>query len=156
MRHECVYARATLELVVPTDIENLELMPSGPIPPNPSELLNSTVFAELGPQLLERRFDLILFDSPPVLSVSDPVIVASVADTGILVVRAGRTPTPSVRTAAARLAQTDGCSFGVVLNDFDTDYHGYRYHPYYHEYRQEGEQDPDAQREESVKHASGA
>ena len=46
--------------------------------------------------------------------------------------------------------------FGVVLNDFDTDYHGYRYHPYYHEYRQEGEQDPEAQREESVKHASGA
>ena len=123
-----------LQLVVPTGIENLELMPSGPIPPNPSELLNSPIFAGLGPQLLERRFDHILFDTPPVLSVSDPVIVASVADTGILIVRAGRTPTPSVRTAAARLAQTGGCTFGVVLNDFDAESQGAAHdrYPYYY------------------------
>jgi capsular exopolysaccharide synthesis family protein len=132
-----------LKLVVPTGIENLELMPSGPIPPNPSELLNSTVFAGLGPQLLERRFDHILFDSPPVLSVSDPVIVASVADTGILVVRAGRTPTPSVRTAAARLAQTGGGTFGVVLNDFDAESQGAphdRYQYYYGRYEPGGDE----------------
>ncbi len=120
-------------LIVPTGIERLDLMPSGPIPPNPSELLNSSVFSNLGPRLIESGYDHLLFDSPPVLSVADPIIVASVADTGILVVRAARTPRQSVRLAVARLAQAGGGPFGVVLNDFDASGQtsGYeRYHPY--------------------------
>jgi capsular exopolysaccharide synthesis family protein len=126
-----------LHLVSPTGIEHLDLMPSGPIPPNPSELLNSPVFARLGHELLERGYDHVLFDSPPVLSVSDPAIVASIADTGILVVRAGRTPRQSARLAAARLEQTGGGPFGVVLNDFDAEAHGSsdrRYQSYYGRY----------------------
>ena len=79
----------------------------------------------------------MLFDSPPVLSVSDPAIVASVADTGILVVRAGRTPRQSARLAAERLEQTGGGPFGVVLNDFDVESQGSayeRYQTYYGRY----------------------
>jgi capsular exopolysaccharide synthesis family protein len=123
-----------LRLIKPTGIEHLDLMPSGPIPPNPSELLNSPVFARLGSELLERGYDHVLFDSPPVLSVSDPAIVASVADTGILVVRAGRTPRQSVRLAATRLEQTGGGPFGVVLNDFDDESHGSTYRRYQNYY----------------------
>ncbi len=107
------------ELVVPTGIDNLDVMTSGPIPPNPSELLNSPTFARLGTELLEHGYDHILFDSPPVLSVSDPVIVASSVDSGILVVRAGRTPRQSVRLAIAGLGRTGRCTFGLVLNEFD-------------------------------------
>jgi len=126
-----------LRLVQSTGIEKLDLLPSGPIPPNPSELLNAPVFARLGAELIERGYDHVLFDSPPVLSVSDPAIVASVADTGILVVRAGRTPRQSVRLAAARLEQTGGGPFGVVLNDFDVEGQGAtygRYQQYYDRY----------------------
>jgi capsular exopolysaccharide synthesis family protein len=133
-----------LHLVVPTGIEHLDLMPSGPIPPNPSELLNAPVFARLGPGLLERGYDHVLFDSPPVLSVSDPAIVASVADTGILVVRAGRTPRQSVRLAAARLEQTGGGPFGVVLNDFDAEAHGSTYRRYQNYYGRYEASDDDA------------
>jgi capsular exopolysaccharide synthesis family protein len=125
------------KLVVSTGIDQLDVIPSGPIPPNPSELLNSAVFARLGPELLDRGYDHVLFDSPPVLSVSDPAIVASVADTGILVVRAGRTPRQSARLAAERLEQTGGGPFGVVLNDFDVESQGAgyeRYQTYYGRY----------------------
>jgi capsular exopolysaccharide synthesis family protein len=145
-----------LGLIVPTGIENLELMPSGPIPPNPSELLNSAVFAKLGPELLERGYDHIIFDSPPVLSVSDPVIVASLADTGILVVRAGRTPRQSARVAAERLAQTAAGPFGVVLNDFDAESRGSSYERYQHYYgRYEAADTDDDSGVDTVKRAGG-
>jgi Mrp family chromosome partitioning ATPase len=68
-----------------------------------------------------------------VLSVSDPVIISSVVETGILVIRAGRTPRQSVRMAAAKLQHAGAASFGVVLNDLDAASHGaayYRYHYY--------------------------
>ncbi len=119
------------ELVVPTGIENLDVMPSGPIPPNPSELLNSPIFARLGTDLLERGYDHVLFDSPPVLSVSDPIIVATTADSGILVVRAGRTPRHSARLAVARLDRPGGSPFGLVLNEFDAGAHSEQYQDYY-------------------------
>jgi capsular exopolysaccharide synthesis family protein len=124
-------------LVRATRVPGLEALTSGPIPPNPSELLNSPIFARLGHELLERGYDHVVFDTPPVLSVSDPVIVSSVADTGILVVRAGSTPKQSVRAAADRLLVAASCPFGAVLNGFDAETHGYRYEAYYHEYAPE-------------------
>ena len=122
----------TTRLIVPTPVEHLDLLPSGPIPPNPSELLNSARFAELGGRLIEQGYDHVLFDSPPSLSVSDARIIAAHVDTGILVVRAGRTPRQSVKVAAARFAGDAGARFGVVLNDLDRlaqrgGYEAYRY-----------------------------
>lgn len=122
----------TARLIVPTPVEHLDLLPSGPIPPNPSELLNSARFAELGGRLIEQGYDHVLFDSPPSLSVSDARIIAAHVDTGILVVRAGRTPRQSVKVAAARFAGDAGARFGVVLNDLDRlaqrgGYEAYRY-----------------------------
>ncbi len=108
-------------LVQPTSIDNLSLLASGPLPPNPSELLNSPVFAELGRRLIEAGYDHVLFDSPPVLSVSDPLIVAAAADICIIVVRAGRSARQSIRAVVERLAQAAGGPLGVVLNDLDID-----------------------------------
>lgn len=144
-----------LKLVQRTDVENLDLLPSGPIPPNPSELLNSTIFASLGQRLIERGYDHVIFDTPPVLSVSDPLIVASVVDTGILVVRAGKTPRPSVRLAAARIAQSRIESFAAVFNDFDAEANGAeygRYHSYYGRYEHD---DADAPGEAKAHRAGG-
>jgi capsular exopolysaccharide synthesis family protein len=114
-------------------IENLSVLTSGPIPPNPSELLNSSVFRELSDKLLDHGCDHVVFDSPPVLSVSDPVVIASVVDTGILVVRAGRTARQAVRAAAEKLAKSNVAHFGVVLNHVDLDAAGSSY-DYYHHY----------------------
>ncbi|HKQ62226.1 MAG TPA: polysaccharide biosynthesis tyrosine autokinase, partial [Candidatus Polarisedimenticolaceae bacterium] len=119
-----------LPLVVRTEVPHLELLPSGPIPPNPSELLNSPRFAELGRALLAGGFDHVLYDSPPVLSVADPVIIASIVDSRLLVVRAGRTPRQSIRLAAAKLKQSGVPPIGVVLNDLDRSAAGSGYYDY--------------------------
>jgi len=121
-----------LSLLQPSPVENLDLLTSGPIPPNPSELLNSSVFKELSDKLLAQGCDHVVFDSPPVLSVSDPVVIGSVVDTGILVVRAGRTARQALRSAADKLARSNVDHFGVVLNDVDLDARGTPYDYYQH------------------------
>jgi len=121
-------------LITPTAVEGLDLVPSGPIPPNPSELLNSPRFAQLGNNLLAHPCDHVIFDSPPVMSVSDPVIIANVVDSAILVVRAGRTPRQAVRSAVEKLGQAHGAPNGIILNDVDLGSYGSRQYRYtYHE-----------------------
>lgn len=132
-----------LRLVVPTGIAGLDLVPSGPIPPNPSELLNAEIFAGAGPLLLQRGYDHVVFDSPPVLSVADPVIIASVVDAVILVVRAGRTARQSVRMAAERFSQAGIRPVGIVLNDVDVSGRGYAHYRYYGRYGRHEESAPD-------------
>lgn len=143
-------------LVQPTSVEHLYFIASGPVPPNPSELLNSPIFSRLGSELLEEGFDHVIFDSPPVLSVSDPVIVAAIADAAIVVVRAGMTPRQSIRAAVERLAQSGGGPLGVVLNRFDPQSHGRGYDRYDYDMRYvegDGRESPPAG--ESAKRASG-
>jgi capsular exopolysaccharide synthesis family protein len=118
------------QLVLTTGVANLDLLPSGPIPPNPSELLNSTRFAEMAEELLAGGYDHLIFDSPPALSVADAVIIASVADSGILVVRAARTPRQSVRLAAEKFRQVGTIRFGLVLNDLSPEAGGSSYGRY--------------------------
>lgn len=113
-----------------SEVEGLVLLTSGPIPPNPSELLNSRRFGELAQALLDGHYDHVIFDSPPVLSVADPVIIASQVDTGILVVGAGQTPRQSIRLAVEKVQQADGCRFGVVLNSIDPALQGRAYYRY--------------------------
>jgi succinoglycan biosynthesis transport protein ExoP len=93
-------------------------------------LLNATVFSDLGRALLESGYDHILFDSPPTLSVSDPVIISSVIDYGVLVVRAGQTARQSVKAAAEKLQKAKAGHFGAVLNDVNTEALGSRYYHY--------------------------
>jgi capsular exopolysaccharide synthesis family protein len=124
---------APARLTLPTGVEGLRLLPSGPIPPNPSELLNSPTFVQLGRQFIDQGYDHIVFDSPPVLSVSDPVIIANAVESCILVARAGRTARQSIRLAVDRLRQAAESSLGVVLNDLDpgapgSSHYGYAYY----------------------------
>ncbi len=114
-----------------TEVEHLELMSSGPIPPNPSELLNSRQFAQMGPRFLEQGYDHVIYDAPPGLAVSDPIVIASVVDAVVVVARSGRTPRQSLRLVVEKLSQAGARPVGVVLNDMDVHARGYGYDAYY-------------------------
>jgi len=129
------------EIFQPTEIPNLFLASSGPVPPNPSELLESEHFDFLLDALRKgTRFDHVLIDSPPLLSVADPVIMASKASATILVVQCGRTARPAVIRGRQKLEQAKANILGVVLNDVDVrhgSYYSYRYDYRYRYYRYE-------------------
>ncbi len=129
------------DIVQDTEVQNLFLVPSGPIPPNPAELLASEHFDFLLDTLKKSsRFDHVLIDSPPLLSVADPVIMASKAGAVILVVQCGRTARQAVMRGRQKLAQAKANILGVVLNDVDVrhgEYYSYRYGPRRRHYRYE-------------------
>ena len=120
-----------LSLAQKTAIEGLDVLVSGPIPPDPSELLDSPTFASMGPAFLAAGYDHIVYDSPPVLAVADPVIISSVVEATIVVARAGRTPRESLQRAVAKFAQAGTRPIGVVLNDLESGRHGYGAYGYY-------------------------
>mgnify|MGYP000954249832 CR=1 FL=1 len=131
--------------VVETMIPNLDFIPSGPIPPNPAELLGSEAFRTLLADL-SRRYDRVIVDSPPVNPVTDAAIVSSAVDGVVLVVRAGTTKLAMVTHAVDALQAVDANLVGVVLNDVDLTKRkqGYYYYRQYAEYYGEREDERDA------------
>jgi len=120
------------EVVHETGITNLAMIPSGPIPPNPSELLGSQALEDLLTTIDEEEpFDHVIFDSPPVLSLADPIILSTALEATIMVVRAGKTSRESLRGAAAQLRKGRGRVVGVVLNSVTPERRGYYYQKYY-------------------------
>lgn len=121
-----------------TKVEMLTVVPSGTIPPNPAELLGSAGMEQFLSEL-QRDFDLVVIDTPPLLVASDASIVGRGADGVILVVRAGRTDRTSVQMAAQQLGSVGARIIGTVLNDPDSEavrFSGYyrNYHAAYEEY----------------------
>jgi capsular exopolysaccharide synthesis family protein len=120
-------------------IPNLFYIPSGPIPPNPSELLGSKLFKTMV-QFLGEKFDHIVLDSPPVLGFADSVIISASVDGIILVVLGGKTPRDTLQRAREVLDQVNAKILGVVINRIDigrSDY-GYYYYRYQYYYGKEG------------------
>ena len=101
--------------LIETKIENLYLMPSGPTPPNPSELLSSKRMQELVDTLTE-SFDLVIFDMPPVVTVTDAQIMSSYVDGTILVVRERKTNKQAILEAKKLLDMVKAKIIGVVYN----------------------------------------
>jgi capsular exopolysaccharide synthesis family protein len=123
-------------LIRPTGVPGLDVLTSGPIPPNPSELLGSRNFLALVQEFAESGgYDHLIFDSPPLLSVADPIVVATVLDGTILVVQSGQTPRDALMRGAGKLHQANVKVLGAVLNivtDGDRSYYyrsRYRYEP---------------------------
>ncbi|SDN32558.1 capsular exopolysaccharide family [Paenibacillus sp. yr247] len=104
------------EIIVSTDIPNLSLISSGPIPPNPSELLASRKMIELLKQL-EQDFDLILIDSPPTISVTDSQILSTMCDGVLFVIHSGKVKRQVVVKALQNLEHVKAKVLGVVLNN---------------------------------------
>ncbi len=118
-------------------LQRVTVIPSGSIPPNPAELLGSYEMARLI-DLLARDFDYVLIDSPPILPVTDSVILSRYVDGSVLVVKGGSTPKRVVQDARNRLASVGARILGIVLNDVDVtagDY--YYYNRYYYSYDQQ-------------------
>ncbi|MEK6334543.1 MAG: polysaccharide biosynthesis tyrosine autokinase [Acidobacteriota bacterium] len=109
---------------------NLKLMPSGPIPPNPAELLGSEEMRKLLVTLSE-KFTHIIVDSPPAISFTDASILSTFVDGVILVVHGGRSSRAVVRRAKQQLLDVGANIFGVVLNNVKIEAHDYQYAGYY-------------------------
>lgn len=112
-----------------THVPNLSVLPSGPIPPNPSELLASQSFAELLEEC-QRYFDLIYIDSPPILAVTDALVLGRITDGTIMVVDAQHTNRNAAIKAVSMLNQVNTRFLGVVLNRIERK-SGTAYYYYY-------------------------
>lgn len=114
-----------------TQVENLSIMTSGPIPPNPSELLSSKRFKELM-ESFEQYFDMIIIDSPPVLAVTDAVIMSTIADGTIMVTNVETNNRVHLIKAKEVLKKSDANILGIVLNNVEKsskdDYYYYEYY----------------------------
>ena len=120
----------------------VNLLPSGPIPPNPAELIGSEQMSNLLKQM-QKKFTHVVIDSPPIASFTDGVLIASMVDGVILVVHSGRSSRQVVRRSRQLLQDIGAKIFGVVLNNVnlrnqDNDYY---YQSYYHRdnYRKDSE-----------------
>jgi capsular exopolysaccharide synthesis family protein len=122
------------DAVQETDIENIWLLPSGQVPPNPAELLNSKKMQEILKKL-EEEYDMILIDTPPVLAVIDAVIVASISDVAIMVIEGGKTAKKPFTSAVNELNRAGANLIGVLFNRVKLDAGGY-YSKNYGYYRQ--------------------
>jgi capsular exopolysaccharide synthesis family protein len=113
-------------------VSHLSLLASGPIPPNPSELLASTRFRDVV-ELLKREHDVVLIDTPPLLPVTDAAVIVPCCDKVLLIVSAGRSTRKQVRTASDLLRQVDANMAGAVLNGVDSNRRDGYYSYYYAE-----------------------
>jgi capsular exopolysaccharide synthesis family protein len=129
---------ATLDQVVvdaPEDAPtNLKILPCGALPGNPAELLDAAVFRRALVDLRD-RFDIVIVDTPPVLPVTDPLIIAREVDGVIVVTRCESTTRGELQRTLAQLAKGDTNLLGVVLNEVDARQERYDYNSAYYTYR---------------------
>jgi capsular exopolysaccharide synthesis family protein len=103
-----------------TDVEGLSVLPSGPLPPNPAEVIGSRRMEEIIAALAERA-DQVLFDTPPIVAVTDAAVLATKVDGVLLVVSAGHTRRDHARAAIQRLQQINARLVGAVLTNVQVD-----------------------------------
>lgn len=109
-----------------TNQPNLKVITSGPIPPNPAELLGSTKTKELLEKLTTLA-DIVLVDSPPVLAVADAPILSAMVDGTLMVIRSAKTKIEAVKQAKDRLEKANSRIIGAVLNAVESAHGGYYY-----------------------------
>lgn len=119
-----------------TVVPNLSVVTTGPLPPNPAEILHSEAFANML-KALRDRFDCVVIDSPPVVPVTDSAVLSTAVDGTVLVLRAFKTTKELARRAARSIRDVGGHLVGTVLNAVDLDRHEYGYRYYYY-YKREG------------------
>lgn len=115
------------EVILPTKTNNLYVLPSGPIPPYPSELLGSQMM-KYTIEELSKKFDLILFDTPPVLAVTDAQILGNLCDGVILVLKSHQTEKKSLTKAKELLDRAQVNVIGTIINGVDAKAVDYTYY----------------------------
>ena len=120
------------ELVQPTQQDKLQVLTSGPIPPNPAELLASRRMANFLEEL-RSRYEKIIIDTTPTEAVTDAIVLSSQVDGVLLVLDSGKTPIQLAREARDKLDRANAHLLGIILNRIKRDSNGY-YHYYYYAY----------------------
>jgi polysaccharide biosynthesis transport protein len=116
-----------------TRIQNVDVIPSGPIPPNPSEILISHRMRELIEQA-RTRYDRIIIDSPPITAVTDASIISSLVDGVLIVIRANDTHREIIKNGISHLRSINAHILGAVLNGVEMGRESYYYYQYYYYY----------------------
>lgn len=139
------------DVILPTAVENLSLLPSGILPSDAVGILNSQRMSDLIAEL-KARYDIVFFDSPPMLGVSDASVLASEVDQTIIVVQHRRFPRAMLTRVKQAIIGVGGTVLGVVLNNVDLkhDQNYYYYTSYYGYYQPRGEQKKKSSRRESA------
>lgn len=121
-----------------TDVPGLDVLPCGPIPPNPSELLHSERFGHMLHDA-ENKYDRIIFDSPPLGAVTDAAVIAPQVGGAILVIKVQQTTRDGLRTGLRQLRDVGANIVGGILNEIDLTSSDYRYDGYYYYYYHYGQ-----------------
>lgn len=128
---EVLTGQAVLSDVITKKMDNISLISSGRIPPNPAELLGSSHMANLLDQL-SVSFDYVILDSPPVLPVTDSIILSKIVDGVVFIVKADSTPRKVTLDAMVRLSNVGARILGTILNDIDVSRRTYGYYNKYY------------------------
>jgi len=141
------------QILQDSGIENLKVVTSGKKVNNPAELIGSRKMADFIAQA-KSMFDFVIFDSSPVISVTDSVILSDMSDAAIQVVRSGRILAPAAIKVKEKLMNTKAKFLGVVLNALKaehSDYGYYHYYKYSHYYGDDGQRRNPKEKEEAFK-----
>lgn len=125
------------ELVQKTQVKGLWALPCGPRPPNPAELLSGDQTERLM-SVFRNSFDVVVIDSPPVMAVTDPLVLLPFTDGVVFVVHGNKTPYPLAQRASRKIRDVQGTILGVALNNVEPERGGY----YYYGQRYQQPQDP--------------
>ena len=133
-----IVGKASIQEVVHKNVWNsgLDLISSGPIPPNPTELLMADAYKQLLSEL-SQHYDYVFIDTPPTLNMADTAIIGSLVDATMLIITAGKTRIEIIKRCIRQLHQTNIEVSGILLNRFNIEaikynyYYKYHYHAYY-------------------------
>jgi len=134
------------DAIVASPVKGLDILPAGPIPPNPSEIVGSKKMGQLL-TVLRKKYARVVIDSPPISLVTDAVVLAQIVDSVLMVIRAGETPRPLIQNSLDQLQTVNANIMGAVLNAVSVGRDGYYYYQYSYNYYGE---DPD--RESNHRH----
>jgi capsular exopolysaccharide synthesis family protein len=136
---------SNIDIIQRGPLPKMDIIPSGPIPPNPSELLGSKLMDQLI-TMLNVKYNIIIVDSPPLLSVVDGLILSRVIDNTIVITRGGDTTYDIARKGIKSLRDINSHILGIVINAVDVKKSGYYYryyHRYYKQYYGDSEENPE-------------
>ena len=126
------------DVLTHTEVPNLDIIPSGHIPPNPAELLSSEGL-RANMEILKDRYDRVIIDSPPILSATDPVVISTYVDGVLLVIKTGETSRDLAHAAIDKLRHVKANLLGTVLNSVITGQGNYYQYQYYGERKSEAD-----------------
>ena len=124
-----------LESIIKTTmVPNLSIVTCGNIPPNPAEIMHSAVMKKFCNEVRE-RFDMVIFDTPPSMTVTDAIVLSSIVDGVIITIKSGTSVKETIKRCISQITTNSGEMLGAVVNHVDISRGGYYYHYYAHYYK---------------------